>query len=135
MADVTPGFRKMMRPLHEARIISGKLCCMAYVTSEERVTYCSPVLPSQGQAGARKIKEKANDWEKVITPVAMSNNKIVYSMRWLYNEDYFADTAYVKFDPQPPIFYNPQLESSSGVITAQSSVQHTSGLLLIMEGF
>ncbi|CAG8673031.1 697_t:CDS:2, partial [Paraglomus brasilianum] len=104
MTGVTPAFRKGMSPLHEAQIISGnvELHGICGFTEEEVTTLVQHYL--------HKDKHEAD--------------KIVYSMRRLYNGYYFANTAYDESNPQPPLLYNPQLVfhyirtyESSGVVT------------------
>ncbi|CAG8624963.1 2382_t:CDS:2, partial [Racocetra fulgida] len=104
VTGVTPAFRNGMSPLHETEIVSGdpELHGVCGFTEEEVTTIVRHYL--------RTDKEETD--------------KIINSMRKLYNGYYFVNTAYDKSDPQPPPLYNPQFVfhyirtlESTGVVT------------------
>ena len=123
-------FAKGLSPLHEAEIISSnvELHGICGFTEEEVTTLVQCYL--------HKDKQEAD--------------KIVYSMRRLYNGYCFTDTGFDESNPQPPLLYNPQLVihylhkyKSSGVVTVPNEyttidsthINISSGLLLIVGGF
>ncbi|CAG8752422.1 21575_t:CDS:2, partial [Dentiscutata erythropus] len=88
VTGVTPAFRSSMSPLHETVIVSGnpELHGICGFTNEEVTTLVRHYLSKDEQ----------------------ETNKIVNSMRKLYNGYCFGNTAYDKSDPQLPLLYNPQ---------------------------